>query len=156
MNEPASHGDGRPLAANKVEEQSPISPKAIEPTSARHLPSLPSAHGNGQSLPFHVAIADGGLEIAARIKSEGDAENLIQILQTITPLLQKIYGRQPSALPDPPDIGDHAQWADKEAETGMSFFITKAQKAELRRLGYSEEQIREMKPEDAHRTLGFN
>jgi hypothetical protein len=42
--------------------------------------------------------------------------------------LQKIYGRQPSALPDPPDIGDHAQWADKEAETGMSFFITKAQK----------------------------
>jgi len=79
-------------------------------------------------LPFHVAIADGGLEIAARIKNEGDADNLIQILQTIKPLLQKIYGRQPSALPDPPDIGDHAQWADKEVETGMSFFITKAQK----------------------------
>jgi hypothetical protein len=36
MNEPASHGDGRPLAANKVEEQSPISPKATEPTSAQH------------------------------------------------------------------------------------------------------------------------
>ena len=89
-------------------------------------------------------------------KNEADAENLIQILQTIKPLLQKIYGRQPSALsdpPDPPDIGDHAQWADKEAETGMSFFITKAQKAELRRLGYSEEQIREMRPEDAHRAL---
>src|SRR5262249_54807234 len=94
MNEPASHGDGRPLAANKVEEQSPISPKVTEPTSARRLPSFPSAHGHGQSLPFHVAIADGGLEIAARIKSEGDAENLIQILQTIKPLLQKIYGRQ--------------------------------------------------------------
>jgi hypothetical protein len=39
---------------------------------------------------------------------------------------------------------------DKEAEAGMSFFITKAQKAELQRLGYSDEQIREMKPEDAH------
>ena len=45
--------------------------------------------------------------------------------------------------------------AHKEAETGMSFFITKTQKAELRRRGYSEEQIREMKPEDAHRALGL-
>jgi len=45
--------------------------------------------------------------------------------------------------------------AHKGAETGMSFIITKAQKAELQRLGYSEEQIREMKPEDAHRALGL-
>ena len=121
--------------------------------------------GNGQSLPFHVAIANGGLEITARIKSEADAEKLIQILQTIKPLLQNIYGRQASALadpPGPPDIEDHAKRvfepsmeAHKEGETGMSFFITKAQKAELRRLGYSEEQIREMKPEDAHRALGL-
>jgi hypothetical protein len=127
--------------------------KATEPSSAQNLPSIPS--NQGPSLPFHVAIADGGLKIEAKISSEADLDNLIQILQTIKPLLQKIYGRQPSALPDPPDIGDHAQWADKEAETGMSFFITKAQKAELQRLGYSEEQIREMKPEDAHRALGL-
>ena len=40
-------------------------------------------------------------------------------------------------------------------KTGMSFFITKAQKAELRRLGYTEEQIREMKREDAHKVLGL-
>jgi hypothetical protein len=100
--------------------------KATEPSSAQNLPSIPS--NQGPSLPFHVAIADGGLKIEAKISSEADLDNLIQILQTIKPLLQKIYGRQPSALPDPPDIGDHAQWADKEAETGMSFFITKAQK----------------------------
>jgi hypothetical protein len=37
----------------------------------------------------------------------------------------------------------------------MSFFIIKTQKGELRRRGYSEEQIREMKPEDAHRALGL-
>jgi hypothetical protein len=133
--------------------------------AADPLPSVPSAEGSDQSLPFHVAIADSGLEITARIKNEGDAENLIQILQTIKPLLQKIYGQQPSALadpPDPPDIRNDAQrifqasmTADKEAETGMSFFITKAQKAELQRLGYSDEQIREMKPEDAHRVLGL-
>ena len=70
--------------------------------------------------------------------------------------------RERADPPDPPDIGDHAQRsfepsmeADKGAEAGMSFFITKAQKAELRRLGYTDEQIREMKPEDAHRALGL-
>ena len=164
MNEPASHGGGRPISSN-VEDQSPISPnKATEPTSVENLPLISSDQGSLSSLPFHVAIAAGGLEIAARIKSEGDAENLIQILQTIKPLLQKIYGRQPSALPDPPDppdIGDHTRrtfktaMTEHEAETGMSFIITKAQKAELRQRGYSEEQIREMKPEDAHRALGL-
>ena len=143
-------------------------PKPSESNATQRLPSLPSAQESGQSLPFHVAIADGGLEVAARIKSEADVENLIQILQTIKPLLQNIYPRQPSALadppdsPDPPDIGDHAQRAleasttpHREAETGMSFIITRAQKAELRRLGYSEEEIRGMRPEDAHRALGL-
>jgi hypothetical protein len=33
--------------------------------------------------------------------------------------------------------------------------MTKAQKAELRKRGYTEEQIREMTPEDAHRVLGL-
>jgi hypothetical protein len=136
--------------------------KAAEPGSAQQLPTLPTAQGSRQSLPFRVAIADSGLEIAARIRNEGDAEKLIQILQTIKPLLQHIYGPQPTALPDPPDIGDHAQGVfealitpRQEAETGMSFIITKAQKAELRRRGYTEEQIREMKPADAHRALGL-
>ena len=108
----------------------------------------------------------------SRPKSKGsiDLEKLIEILQTIRPLLQNIYGREPSTLTDcsdpadpadPPDLGEHTQRVFDTsmtlhgAETGMSFFITKAQKAELRRRGYSEEQIREMKPEDAHRALGL-
>jgi hypothetical protein len=63
--------------------------------------------------------------------------------------------------PDPPDIEDHAQrvfgpsMTPHKPETGISFIITGAQKDELRRRGYSEEQIREMKPEDAHRALGL-
>ena len=71
--------------------------------------------------------------------------------------MQNIY--EPSSLadcsdsadaPDPSDLGEHTQrvfdasMTPHEAETGMSFFITKAQKAELRRRGYSEEQIREI------------
>ena len=67
-----------------------------------------------------------------------------------------------SAQTTTPYIEDHARrviepsmTAHKETEAGMSFIITKAQKTELRRLGYSEEQILEMKPEDAHRALGL-
>ena len=162
MNEPASHGGSRPLASN-VEDQSSMSPNKSEPTSVQNSPLIPS--DQGPSLPFHVAIADGGLEIDAKIKNGADVDKLIQILQTIKPLLQSIYGLQPSVfadLSDPPDIRGHAQRsfdpsmeANKEVEAGMSFFITKAQKAELRRLGYTDEQIREMKPEDAHRALGL-
>ena len=164
MNQPAPHGDGRPLPVDKVEKQSPISPKTAEPSSAQQSPSLPSDQGRVQSLPFHVAIGDGGLEIAARTKNEEDVDKLIHILQTIKPLLRDIYGQQPSVLadpPDPPDMELHAQrtfdaaTTEHEAGTGMSFFITKAQKAELRQRGYSEEQILEMKPEDAHRALGL-
>ena len=165
MNEPASQNDRRPLASN-VEDQSPISPNntITEPTSAKNLPLSPSSQGSLPSLPFHVAIADGGLEIEAKISNEADADKLIQILQTIKPLLQNIYGREPSPLagpPDPSDFGEHthrvfgASMTPHEGETGMSFFITKVQKAELRRRGYTEEQIREMKPEDAHRALGL-
>ena len=94
MNEPVSHDDGRPLAAN-VKDQSPISPnKATEPTSAQNSsPLIPSDQGSLPSLPFRVTVADGGLEIDAKIKREADLDNLIQILQTIKPLLQSIYGR---------------------------------------------------------------
>ena len=70
MNEPASHGDGRPLAA-PVEDETSVSPnKATKPTSVPNLPLIPSDQGSLPSLPFRVAIADGGLEIEARIKKE--------------------------------------------------------------------------------------
>ena len=164
MHESASQGDGRPLASI-AEDQSPISPnKATEPTSMQNLPLISSDQRSSPSLPFHVAIADGGLEIDAQIKNEADVDRLIQILQTIKPLLQSIYGGQPSVSvdpPDPPDTGSRAHGVFEpsmtlhEAETGMSFIVTRAQKAELRRRGCSEEQIREMKPEEAHRALGL-
>jgi hypothetical protein len=84
-------------------------------------------------LPFHVAIADGGLEITARIKNESDAESLIQILRTIKPLLQNIYGQEPTALGDPPDAPDPGNHVErvfegsmtphKETETGISLSL---------------------------------
>src|SRR5215813_15353955 len=112
MNEPMSRGDRRPLAAS-AGDQSRISPnKVTEPASMQNSPLIPSDQGNSPSLPFHVAIADGGLEINAKIKNETDVDKLIQILQTMKPLLWSIYGLQPSVFADPsdsPDIGDRAQ-----------------------------------------------
>ena len=35
----------------------------------------------------------------------------------------------------------------------ISFFITRAQKEQLLEMGFEEEEIREMKPEDAHKFL---
>jgi hypothetical protein len=37
---------------------------------------------------------------------------------------------------------------------GVSFLITQAQKSKLRELGIGDDQIRNMKPKDAHRILG--
>jgi hypothetical protein len=136
--------------------------KATEPTLEQQLPSLPSAQESGQSLPFHVAIADAELEIAARNQKRGRRRRRRPDTTNDKSTLQNICGRSSSSLAYPPDTQDRVQrvfgasmTAHKEAETGMSFFITKAQRAELRRLGYSEEQIREMKPEEAHRALGL-
>jgi hypothetical protein len=41
------------------------------------------------------------------------------------------------------------------AKTGVSLMITRQQKADLRERGYTDEQIRDMKPEEAHRVLGL-
>ena len=110
---------------------------------------------------FSSQLLLAGFGIGARLAPQTDAHRLS--MSAVIGI--GIYAPEPSALPDslnPPDIGDHASrvfepsmTAHKGAETGMSFIITKAQKAELQRLGYSEEQIREMKPEDAHRALGL-
>jgi hypothetical protein len=155
-NEPSSSADKRTPSAAKVGEQAPMPPRATEPASPQRLPSPPPPQTSADLLPFHVAIADGGLEIAARIKNPGDVENLIEILRTMKPLLQNIYRQPLTALTDRadlPDIGNHERQETQRA--GVSFIITQAQRDELRQRGYTDEQIREMKPEEAHRELGL-
>lgn len=43
----------------------------------------------------------------------------------------------------------------KPPSTGVSFLITHHQRAELRERGFTDDQIRTMTPEEAHRLLGF-
>jgi len=45
--------------------------------------------------------------------------------------------------------------SDSDKSAQVSFFITKAQKTKLHELGYSDEQIAQMKPTEAHKILGL-
>ena len=49
--------------------------------------------------------------------------------------------------------GDNSE--EVHVEPRISLFITQAQKYKLRELGMADEQIRNMKPYEAHRILGF-
>jgi hypothetical protein len=91
-----------------AKEPPPMQPKLHEPSAPRggKLPP-PPAETEG-ALPFNVALTGGGLEIGARIKSERDIESLIQILQTMKPLLPTIYG-QPKTTAVSPDARDRTQ-----------------------------------------------
>jgi hypothetical protein len=110
------------------------------------------------SLPFNVAITGLGVEVDGRLTTAADIDKLVQILETMKPLLGTIYGSPRGA--DAPEGNAQAQRvfeASKEGHNseGVSFFVTQAQKVQLRERGYTDEQIREMKPEDAHRALGL-
>jgi hypothetical protein len=61
-----------------------------------------------------------------------------------------------------PGISSESNVADAAAappssspEAQVSFFITQAQKAQLRAKGYSDDQITHMKPAEAHQILGL-
>ena len=48
-----------------------------------------------------------------------------------------------------------ARLTEASVGPGVSFLITQVQKTKLRELGIAEEQIRHMKPDEAHRILGL-
>jgi len=52
-------------------------------------------------------------------------------------------------------LPQEVQRAAKALPAGVSLMITRQQKADLRELGYTDDQIRDMKPEEAHRVLGL-
>jgi hypothetical protein len=54
----------------------------------------------------------------------------------------------------PQDDGDPPS-EQEQSRAGVSFMITQQQKAALIERGYTADEIRQMKPEDAHRALGL-
>jgi hypothetical protein len=52
-------------------------------------------------------------------------------------------------------LQEHAEPASKAPLAGFSLMITRRQKADLRERGYTDQQIRDMTPHEAHRALGL-
>ena len=97
----------------------------------RQAKSLKSQGGNELS----VLQKGDRLQITADIDLEGIAE-LKDILGHYEAILKRLSVPKPSS-------------------TGVSFLITHHQKAELRERGFTDDQIRTMTPEEAHRLLGL-
>lgn len=91
--------------------------------------------GRLQSADPHRAAAQGTMTRPA----ETDAE----------PWFSK--GSAPSDDP----LLERAEPTSRAPLAGVSLMITQRQKADLRERGYSDGQIRDMRPEEAHRVLGL-
>jgi hypothetical protein len=63
------------------------------------------------------------------------------------------FSKSSRPLGDP--LLERAELTSKAPFAGVSLMITQRQKADLRERGYSDEQIRDMTPEEAHRVLGL-
>jgi hypothetical protein len=70
-------------------------------------------------------------------------------------LLRTVDIRASEALKGPDETPAPAQMADAGAPAQVSLIITRAQRASLRTIGYSDEDIRNMTPAEAHRNLGL-
>jgi hypothetical protein len=99
--------------------------------------------------PFRVSFTPGGIEVCGKLTNAEQADELIAAIQALKLLLKRT-----DQIPRPAREDDDPP-TNQGTERGVSFMITREQKEALRERGYSDEQIREMKPEDAHRALGL-
>jgi hypothetical protein len=69
------------------------------------------------------------------------------------PFVSTLSPKRSALLDAPPP--ESVQPASIAPQAWVSLMITQQQKADLRERGYSDEQIRDMKPEEAHKVLGL-
>jgi cytoskeletal protein CcmA (bactofilin family) len=122
---------------------------------------------NIEIAPSAVVVARitaNRLKVSGRVDGEIVARERIELLPTArlrctitTPKLVVIEGAQfdgDCKMPRGPTSSPESE-SHEAKETDVSFFITQAQRAELRELGYSDDNIAQMKPADARRILGL-
>jgi hypothetical protein len=90
---------------------------------------------------------------------------LLQSAEPDRAAMQETMSRPAKSDPDPrfpkglTPLGDplpeRAEPTSKVPFAGFSLMITRRQKADLRERGYTDEQIRDMTPNEAHRVLGL-
>jgi hypothetical protein len=93
-------------------------------------------------------------ELRALESDQAELENLDQLIAAFVKKFKEAeIAFRPAAATDKNvssvDLGE------VQGGAGVSFFITQAQKSKLRDLGIADEQIRDMKPEEAHQILGL-
>ena len=121
----------------------------ITPSQREAAAPFEATAATASGEPFRVSFTPGGIEVSGKLTSAEQADELIAAIEALKLLLKRTADIQRPACggDDPP--------AEQGAEKGVSFMITREQKVALRERGYSDKQIREMKPEDAHRALGL-
>jgi cytoskeletal protein CcmA (bactofilin family) len=109
-------------------------------------------------------ITANRLKVGGQVNGEIVARERIELLPTArlrctitTPTLVVTEGAQfdgDCKMPRAPTSSPQSESIETK-ETRVSFFITQAQRAELRQRGYSDDDIAQMKPADAHGILGL-
>jgi hypothetical protein len=136
--------------------RSPAAPRRrafVEGNTGVFTPPLPTPSAS-VTQPFRVSFTPSGIntpsevEVIGRLTSAERADELISALEALKSLLRRHDPKPP--LADNPKTPEAP-----EAPSQISLMITREQKMMLQELGYNEDQIRDMKPEDAHRALGL-
>lgn len=91
-------------------------------------------------------------ELAALDRDDLEIERLDQLIDAF---LQKLINANEPLVLEPGVQENSDVHTRANVTAGVSLFITQAQKSKLRQLGLAEEQIRVMKPSEAHRILGL-
>ena len=88
-------------------------------------------------------------EELSALKSDQSA---IEKLDRLIDMFAKKFKNVATSSIEPASTGEKSVNGEN---SGVSFLITQAQKSKLRELGIADEQIRDMKPDDAHLLLGL-
>ena len=116
-----------------------------------------------EAVEFNHSLLDRGASVRVGFGDEDHATAFATAfsgrLESPDPHRTAAPAREPIARP----IGEDASisedfrtfGAQPAVKAEVSLMITRLQKANLRALGYTAEQIRDMKPEEAHRVLGL-
>jgi hypothetical protein len=96
--------------------------------------------------PLRVVMNGDRLDIQASVDLAG-LKKLKEMLTKFEGILEMMTPEHGAAAPMP--------WENKDQPAQVPFMITQAQKAELRKKGFEEDQISKMTPEKAHQLLGI-
>jgi len=123
---------------------------------ARQRESYETTFTPSSGVPFEIFYTPGGkIRISGELTSPERADEFIRAIEALKLLMVRSDGVQRPSPGTELDEQDDAPTGEKPSQASVSLMITREQKAALRQRGYTDDEIHEMRPEDAHRTLGL-